>query len=172
MNHRRRVTGTIRAATLAVACSAALAFAQVPPPPPMAPAPRPATPSGAELVDRFISAFQEASRATEPASFDSTDLMLAELAGAARTSHEAGTIDDDFARRFGRVLLVAKLMSITDRGGVLQPVFNREFGSFVKDVTGKTFDVSPDGSGQIGMLSDAMATELSRLGVEARRKSR
>ena len=55
---------------------------------------------------------------------------------------------------------------------MLRPVFNREFGSFVKDVTGKTFDMSPESSGQIEMLSDAMATELSRLGVEARRKSR
>jgi hypothetical protein len=170
MDHRRRATGKVRTATLVVACAAALAFAQAPPPPPMAPPP--AAPSGARLVDRFIGAFQEASKATEPANFDKMDIMLAELAGAARTSHEAGTIDDDFARRFGRVLMVAKLMSITDRGGVLQPVFNREFGSFVKDVTGKTFDVSPEGSGQIGMLSDAMAAELSRLGVEARRKSR
>jgi hypothetical protein len=170
MDHRRRATGKVRTATLVVACAAALAFAQAPPPPPMAPPP--AAPSGARLVDRFIGAFQEASKATEPANFDKMDIMLAELAGAARTSHEAGTIDDDFARRFGRVLMVAKRMSITDRGGVLQPVFNREFGSFVKDVTGKTFDVSPEGSGQIGMLSDAMAAELSRLGVEARRKSR
>lgn len=172
MNHRRRATGTVRAATLVVACAATLAFAQTPPPPPMSPSPPPAAPSGAELVDRFINAFQKASRATEPASFDDMDIMLAELAATARASHEAGTIDDDFARRFGRVLLVAKLMSITDRGGVLRPVFDREFGSFVKDVTGKTYGMSPDGSGQIGMLSDAMATELSRLGVEARRKSR
>lgn len=175
MSHPRRRTATARTVMLLLALAAALTAAQTPPPPPpppMAPAPASPAPSGAELVDRFIAGFREASTSMAPKSFDEMDTMLAELAEAARTAHEARAIDDEFARRFGRVLLIAKLTSITDRGGVLRPVFDREFGSFVKDVTGKTFDTSPGASGQIGMLSDAMATELSRLGVEARRRSR
>jgi hypothetical protein len=166
---RCAAVSAVLAASLVVP-AAARTGAQVPPPPPppMAPGPPPVAPSGHELVDRFITVFKSMGQPD----FEEMDRRLADLADAARAAHEARTIDDTFFARFARVLLVAKLESVTDRGRILSSIVDREFSAFVRDVTGKTYDSSASATAQIGMLSDAMATELSRLSLDARRKSR
>jgi len=88
---------------------------------------------------------------------------LSVLASHSRDLLRDGFITSAFHTRFARVLLVMRLATITDTGRILTPIVNREFIGFVRSVTGKTYD--PDGpvSQQIGMLSDAIATELTRL---------
>jgi len=114
----------------------------------------------AELLGRLQTAFDSMSGGASE-----SDLAheLSSIAGDGRSMLAAEIITPAFHQRFARVLLVVRLAIITDSGKILSPIVDREFIAFVRSVTGKTYN--PDGpvTEQIGVFSDAVATELTRL---------
>jgi len=118
-----------------------------------------------ELLDRLQAVFGKLSG---PA--DEADLghQLSVLADTGRERLDARIITPAFHARFARVLLVVRLATITDTGQILKPIVNKEFVAFVRDVAGKTYNPRAPISDQIGMISDAVATELTRLRALAR----
>lgn len=118
-----------------------------------------------ELLDRLQAVFGKLSG---PA--DEADLghQLSVLADTGRECLDARSITPAFHARFARVPLVVRPAIITDTGQILKPIVNRELVAFVRDVAGKNYNPRAPISDQIEMISDAVATELTRLRVPAR----
>ncbi len=159
-------------AFLAISSLAALPAqsGQPPPPPPPPPLQDRAAPTHAQVAVELLDRLQ--------AQFDVLGAMrderevgheLSMLANDARACLNDGALTPAFHSRFARLLLVVRLAIITDTGHILAPIVDREFTAFVHDVTGKVYDPNGSASEQIGVFSDAVATELTRLRALARR---
>ena len=117
------------------------------------------------LLDRLQETFDKIGGPTTEADLGHE---LSVLSNDGRDFLAGGILTPAFHARFARLLLVVRLATITDTGRVLASVTDREFASFVRDVTGKTYDPRGSVSLQIAMFSDAVATELTRLRAAAR----
>jgi hypothetical protein len=122
--------------------------------------------SGQSLLEGLYQAF---TRMAETG-VDATVKKLESLMTEATSAREANTIDAAFFKRYHRVLLVVRLSLITDIPGILKPLVDREFGDFIKDVTGKTYDPEGGATKQITQFSEAVDTEIMNLMAELRKK--
>jgi hypothetical protein len=127
-----------------------------------APPPSP-TEAAENLLDRLQQAFEGLERGSSEIDIGHE---LSTIANHGRDCLAGGIVSPDWHARFARVLLVVKLATITDTGRILAPIRNREFASFVYDVTGAKYDPSGPPSEQIAQFSEAVATERTRLYVE------
>jgi TonB family protein len=119
-----------------------------------------ATAPGVALLDKFDLFFQQA--ATNGAvGNDSIQPFFGELMQTARQALADQKISQPFFDRYTRVLRVMLLASIPDKAQILAPVTNREFASFIRDVTGKNLDDAKTVS--LGDFSGAVAVEIGNL---------
>jgi len=95
---------------------------------------------------------------------------LDKLMDQAAALRESGRLEAAFMKRFHRLLLVLRLSFITDRKGILRPLVDREFGSFVKDATGKTYDPEAGATQQIALFAEAVNAEILSLYGTVREK--
>lgn len=119
-----------------------------------------------ELLDGVLQVYEKLS---VPLNESDLGHQLSILAERGRACLQDGTITPAFHTRYARVLLVVRMVLITDTGKILAPIVDKELIAFVRDVTGKTYDPNGPVSQQIGDFSDAVATELTRLRLLASR---
>jgi hypothetical protein len=95
---------------------------------------------------------------------------LDKLMEQATSLRESGRIDPAFMRRFHRLLFIIRLSLVTDRSGILKPLVDREFGTFIKDATGEKYDPKGSVTKQIVQFSEAVSSEILSLYGTVREK--
>ncbi|MBM3295321.1 MAG: hypothetical protein FJY80_08660 [Candidatus Aminicenantes bacterium] len=124
--------------------------------------------SGLELVEKLYSAF--AALSENRAGTDETINSLESLMTAAVSARDAKAIDPSFFRRYHRLLMVVRLSLVTDMSGILKPLVDREFGGFIKDVTGEAYDAEGSATRQIAQFLKAVDAEIMNLYGIVRKK--
>ncbi|MCX6550578.1 MAG: hypothetical protein NTY02_06175 [Acidobacteria bacterium] len=122
-----------------------------------------------ELVTRLQQTFEKLG------SGDSACAASEELGDLTRDAEGAlntGQLTPAFHARLKRLLLIVRLSTYSDPGGLLAPALlpfaNKELTAFVRDATGKAFNPKGPVSEQIGMVADATATEMTSLQAAAK----
>ena len=137
----------------------------------MPPAPKAGTPVREDpkklslaLLDRLQNIF---SKAAELQAMSGKEILssLEGLMKEARKAREASSIEEPFFRRYIRLIRVLKMATMEDPEQILQPIFLKEMGMFVRDILGGG-DPKHDIEVSISRFSNAVATELTRLRVE------
>ncbi len=113
-------------------------------------------PAGRALVDKLVVLFEQVAQSPVPVKIEAT---LDEVMASAKKARAEKRIEAGFFERYTRVVRVFKLVTLDDKEGILRPIAEREFASFVKDVE----NVDAPQPVPLGTLARAITHELESL---------
>ncbi|HVP91750.1 MAG TPA: hypothetical protein VMS75_11110 [Terriglobales bacterium] len=116
---------------------------------------------GQALIDKLNTLFKNLAL-KEKTSESETAAGLESLISDAKKARDQKQIDAAFFRRYQRVLIILRLMAMPGKQGVLAPVFEKEFGTFVEDISGARYDLS-SASVAINQVTGALTDEIMNL---------
>jgi hypothetical protein len=128
---------------------------------------------GQVLVDKLNTLFKNLAQ-KEHTSESETAAGLEGLLLDAKRARDQKLIDAAFFKRYQRVLIILRLMAMPGKQGVLAPVFEKEFSTFVEDISGVRYDLASP-SVAINQVTGALTDEVMNLylyqdGLKARAK--
>jgi hypothetical protein len=113
--------------------------------------------AGYVLLDKMVTQFNQ--MAQGPSKGPEISKALDEMMALAKKAQAEKRIDETFFRRYTRVLMVMRLVTMDHSQGILVPLAEQQFAAFVKDVTG----ASGEGKTLVAELAKAIIQELDNL---------